>query len=90
MKTTITPLGENVLIKPVEATTQTESGIYIPDTASSEKPQQGEVIAIGDSEKIKVEKGQVVMYKKYGGEEIKVENEDFIIVKAEEIIAVIK
>lgn len=90
MSTKIMPLGENVLIKPVEAATKTESGIFIPDTASSEKPQQGKVEAVGDSDKIKVKKGQVVIYKKYGGEEVKVGTEEYIIVKADEIIAVVE
>lgn len=84
------PLGENVLIKPIEVATKTDSGIFIPDTASNEKPQQGEVKAIGDSEKIKVKKGQVVIYKKYGGEEVKAGTEEYLIVKADEIIAVVE
>lgn len=90
MNTKITPLGENVLIQPVKATTKTQSGIYIPETSSNEKPQQGKVIEIGDSEKIKVNKGQTVIYKRYGGEEIKLEGEEFLIVKQDEIIAIIE
>lgn len=90
MSTKIIPLGENVLIKPVEVATKTDSGIYIPDTASNEKPQQGKIEAVGDSDKIKVKKGQVVIYKKYGGEEVKSGTEEYIIVKADEIIAVVE
>lgn len=90
MNTKIIPLGENVLIQPVKATTKTQSGIYIPETASNEKSQQGKVVAIGESEKIKVKKGQVVIYKRYGGEEIKINNEEYIIIKQEEIIAIIE
>ncbi|MCK4636032.1 MAG: co-chaperone GroES [Candidatus Moranbacteria bacterium] len=89
MNTKITPLGENVLIKPVEVATKTESGIFIPDSVSAEKPQQGTVEAVGDSEKIGVKKGQVVIYKKFGGEEIKVGDDEFVVVKLDEIIAVI-
>lgn len=90
MSTKITPLGDNVLIKPVTPETKTAAGIYIPETASSEKSQQGKVEAIGESEKISVKKGQTVMFKKYGGEEVTIDNKDYVIVKAEEVIAIIE
>jgi len=90
MSTKITPLGDNVLVKLMQPDTKTASGIYIPDTTSNEKPAEGEVMAIGDSEKIAVKKGQVVMFKKYGGEEIKVDNVAHIIIKSEDIIAIIE
>lgn len=90
MSTKIIPLGENVLIKPVEVATKTESGIFIPDTASVEKTQQGKIEAVGDSDKIKVKKGQVVIYKKYGGEEVKIDNKEYIVVKADEIIVIVE
>ncbi len=90
MSTKIIPLGDNVLIKPKSQETKTASGIYIPDTASNEKSAEGEVIAIGENEKISVSKGQMVMFKKYGGEEIKVDNEDYIIVKNGDIIAIVE
>ncbi len=90
MSTKIIPLGKNVLIKPVEVATKTESGIFIPDTASVEKTQQGKVEAVGDSDKIKVKKGQVVIYKKYEGEEIKIDDKEYIIVKIYDIIAIVE
>lgn len=90
MSTKITPLGDNVLIKITAPETKTASGIFIPDSASNERSQQGKVIAIGDSKKIVVKKGQVVMFKKYGGEEIKIDNVDHVIVKNEEIVAVVE
>jgi len=90
MSTKVKPLGDNVLIKPVAPETKTASGIYIPESASTEKSQQGEVVAIGDSDKITVAKGQIVMYKKYGGEEIKIDNEDYVMVKFPEIIAIVE
>lgn len=90
MSTKITPLGDNVLIKITAPETKTASGIYIPDSASNERSQQGKVVAIGDSEKIVVKKGQVVMFKKYGGEEIKIDNVDHVIVKNAEIIAIVE
>ena len=90
MSTKVIPLGDNVLVKPVTPETKTASGLYIPESATSEKQAQGEVVAIGDSDKIKVEKGQIVMFKKYGGEEIKIDNEDYVMVKFPEIIAIVE
>jgi chaperonin GroES len=90
MSTKVTPLGDNVLVKPITPETKTASGIYIPETASNEKSQQGEVIAVGDSDKITVKKGQIVMFKKYGGEEIKIDNEEYVMVKFPEIIAIVE
>ncbi len=90
MSKKIIPLGKNVLIKPVKVATKTDSGIFIPDTVSVEKTQQGKVEAVGDSDKITVKKGQVVIYKKYEGEEIKINDKEYIIVKAEEIIAIVE
>jgi len=90
MSTKVTPLGDNVLVKPMIPETKTASGIYIPETASNEKPAQGEVVAVGDNEKVTVKKGQVVMFKKYGGEEIKIDNEDYVMVKFSEIIAIVE
>jgi len=90
MSTKIIPLGDNVLVKLTVPETKTASGIYIPETASGEKFAEGEVIAIGDSEKIVIKKGQIVMFKKNGGEEVKVDNEEHIIVKNEDIIAIVE
>ncbi|MFA5985814.1 MAG: co-chaperone GroES [Parcubacteria group bacterium] len=89
MSTKITPLGENVLIKMATPETKTASGIFIPESVKNERSQKGTVIAVGESKKITVKKGQVVMFKKYGGEEITVDGVDHVIVKAEEIIAVV-
>ena len=96
-KHTIQPLFGNVLIKPLEAEEKTASGIYLPDTAK-EKPQMGEVMAIGDGswdedgEKripMEVSVGQKVMYKKWGGNEVKVGNEEWTIVDQKDILAVV-
>jgi len=93
----IQPLFGNVLIKPLEAETKTSGGIYLPDTAK-EKPQVGEVMAIGegswdeDGEKripMDVKVGQKVMYKKWGGNEVKVENEEWTIVDQKDILAIV-
>ena len=90
MNTKIMPLGKNVLIKIATPETKTASGIFIPETASNERPQQGVVEAIGNSEEITVKKGQKVMFKKYSGEEFSIDGKNYVIVKAKEIIAVIE
>ena len=89
------PLGDRVVVKPLsEEESKTPSGIYIPDTAK-EKPQEGEVVAVGpgepndNGEKIKpdVEKGDKVVYSKYGGTEIKVEGIEYLILSSRDILA---
>lgn len=92
----IQPLFDNVLIKPLEAEEKTASGIILPDTAR-EKPQIGEVMAVGSGkvtpkgEKLPmaVKVGQKVMYKKWGGNEVKVDGENWTIVSQEDILAVV-
>lgn len=93
----IKPLSDNVLIKPLEAEEKTASGILLPDSAK-EKPQMGEVMATGPGNinpqgklsPMNVKVGQKVMYKKWGGDEVKVENEEWMIVKQGDILAVIE
>lgn len=94
----IQPLFGNVLVKPLEAEAKTSGGIYLPDTAK-EKPQVGEVMAVGngswdeDGEKripMEVTVGQKVMYKKWGGNEVKVENEEWTIVDQKDILAIVE
>jgi chaperonin GroES len=94
---TIQPLFGNVLIRPLEAEDKTAGGIYLPETAK-EKPQVGEVMAVGegswdeDGEKripMDVKVGQKVMYKKWGGNEVKVENEEWTIVDQKDILAIV-
>lgn len=88
-KTNIEPLGENVLIEPAKSDAKTASGIVLPDT-SEEKPQEGLVIATGTDKKIKVKVGQKVIYSKYSGNEIKVGDKEYLLVKNEDILAVVK
>lgn len=86
----VKPIGERVLVKVKSAETKTASGLFIPDTAQ-EKTQEGTVIAIGDDqEKIKVKAGDKVMYDKYAGTSIKIDDEDHIILKGDDIIAIIE
>ena len=95
-KLNIKPLFDNVLIKPLEAEAKTASGIILPDSAK-EKPQMGLVMAVGEGKigpkgekhPIVVKVGQKVMYKKWGGTEVKVENEEWTMVGQEDILAVI-
>ncbi len=88
-KVNVKPLGERVLISPVEEENRTSSGLYIPDTAK-EKPQTGIVIAIGDDdEEIKVKVGQKVLFPKYTGTEIKLDGKQHIIMDASDLLAVI-
>lgn len=87
----IQPLGSRVLVRPDnEAESRTSGGLYIPETAK-EKPQTGEIIAIGeDEEEIKVKVGQKVLYPKYTGTEIKLDGMDHIIMDADDILAIVK
>lgn len=96
-KTNITPLFDNVLIRPLEAETKTSSGIILPDSAK-EKPQIGEIMAVGpgkvtpkgEKHPIVVKVGQKVMYKKWGGNEVKVHNEEWTIISQDDILAIIE
>jgi chaperonin GroES len=89
-KIDVRPLGENVLIHPEKPEQKTSAGIYLPDTASQERSQIGKVVAIGESDKIKVKAGQKVVFKRYGGEEIKIEGEEYLIANYKDILAVLK
>ena len=86
----VIPLADRVLVKTEKTESKTASGIIIPDTAQ-EKTQVAVVIAVGDDkEKIKVKEGDRIMYDKYAGTSIKIEGEDHLILKADDIIAIIK
>ena len=90
------PLGDRVVLKQLEAQETTKSGIVLPGQ-NKEKPQQAEVIAVGpggmvDGKEVKmqVEVGQQVIYSKYAGTDVKLDDEEFIIVKQSDILAVVK
>ncbi len=95
--TKISPLFDFVLIKPLTAETRTPSGIVLPDSAK-EKPQVGEVMAIGpgahnpDGKLIPmvVKKGDKVMYKKWGGNEVKVNMEEWLLVEQKDVMAIVE
>ncbi len=94
MGRTFTPLGDRVLVKPVEREEQTRSGIYLPDTAQ-EKPQEGRVISVGPGRRndegtrieMDVQEGDLVLYAKYGGTEIKEEGEEYLLLAERDILA---
>ena len=89
-KETVKPLGENVLVKIIKEDVKTKSGIVLPQTVSAEKPQEGKVIAIGTDKKISVKKGQKIIFAKYSGTELKMNEEEYLILKSEDILAVVE
>ena len=96
MSIKLTPLEDKIIVKQAEAQTQTVSGLYIPDNAK-EKPQQGEVLAVGPGRRddkgeripMDVKVGDKVLYSKYGGTEVHYEGEDYLIVGARDILAIL-
>ncbi len=97
MKPKIKPLFDYVLIKPLEEEVKTPSGILLPESVK-EKPQIGEIMAVGpgsvneDGKKVPmiVKVGQKVMYKKWGGNEVKVNREEWLLVEQKDILAVVE
>ena len=98
MTVNIKPLEDRIVVKPLDAEQTTASGLVIPDTAK-EKPQEGEVLAVGagrwdeDGEKripLDVSVGDKVLYSKYGGTEVKFDNEDYLILSARDVLAIIE
>ncbi|HNU76665.1 MAG TPA: co-chaperone GroES [bacterium] len=93
----IKPLSDYLLIEPLEKETVLPSGIVVPDTAK-DKPSEGKVLAVGPGKKdekgnvtpVQVTVGSVIMYKKWGGTEIKAEGKDLLLVKEEDVIAIIE
>ena len=97
-KVRIRPLGDRVLIEPLAKEEKTKSGIIIPGTADKERPEQGVVIAVGEGritddgvkQPMIIKKGQKVIFSKYGPDEIKVDNKEYLIVSESNILAVIE
>lgn len=94
MAVTLQPLADRLVVKPIEREEMTKSGIVLPDTAK-EKPQEGEVLAVGpgrlseDGKRLPVDVkvGDKVIYAKYGGTEIKIDGEDLVILREADILA---
>jgi chaperonin GroES len=88
----IKPLGDRILVKPLEQEEATKSGIILPDTAEKERKAQGQIVAIGQGEKIlklNLKVGDKVLYGKYAGDEVEVEKVEYKILRDEEILAVL-
>lgn len=92
----IKPLGDKILVKPLESEEKTKGGILLPDTAK-EKPQEGEVLAVGQGKwmegklvPLAVKAGDKVLFTKYGGDEIKIDGEELKIIKEEDILGIIE
>ena len=92
----IKPLRDYVLIKQIESEEKTKSGIYLPDTAK-EKPQEGEVVAAGKGriledgtiKPLEIKEGDKILFAKYSGAKIRYKDEDFLIIKEDDILAII-
>jgi chaperonin GroES len=95
MTTKIRPLRDRILVKRMEEETKTQGGIIIPDSAK-EKPQAGEVVAVGNGKvledgkvvPLEVKRGDLVLFGKYSGTEIKLDGEEFLILKEEDILGI--
>lgn len=93
----IQPLSDHVLIEPLRQEEKTKSGILLPETVEKEKPEQGKVIAVGPGKKtedgkvipMEVKEGDVVLFTKYGPNEVKVGEKEYLIAKEEDILAII-
>ncbi len=92
------PLDDRIVVRPVEAEEKTASGLVIPDTAK-EKPQQGEVLAVGPGARsqntgelipIDIKAGDRVVYSKYGGTEITIDGEDLLILTSRDVLAIVQ
>ncbi|MFD5495518.1 co-chaperone GroES [Streptomyces sp. NPDC001812] len=95
-KVAIKPLEDRIVVQPLDAEQTTASGLVIPDTAK-EKPQEGVVLAIGpgrveDGKRVEldVKVGDVVLYSKYGGTEVKYNNEEYLVLSARDVLAIIE
>lgn len=94
----IKPLEDRVLIEPISEEQKTKAGIVLPDTTEKEKPEQGKVVAVGQGRidasgkriPMNVKKGDIVLFTKYGPNEIKINNKEYLIAKEEDILAIIK
>ena len=98
MSVAIKPLEDRILVQPLDAEQKTQSGLVIPDTAK-EKPQEGKVLAVGPGRfdeggakriPLDVAVGDVVVYSKYGGTEIKYAGEEYLILSARDVLAVVE
>ena len=88
VKTVIKPLGDRVVVKRIEEEPKTKGGIVLPDTAK-EKPQKGKVSAVGTG-RLEVKEGDIVVFAKYGGTEIEIDGEEYVILSERDLLAVLQ
>lgn len=94
---TIKPLGDHILVKPVQAEEVTASGIVLPDTVDKEKKAEGEVIAVGPGKMLdtgsraamEVSVGDMILYKKWGGDDVEIDGEEHKIISADDVLAIV-
>ncbi|MBX3280428.1 MAG: co-chaperone GroES [Acidobacteria bacterium] len=97
MATTIRPLRDRIIVRRIEESEQMRGGLYIPDTAK-EKPQEGEVIAVGNGKvlengtkiELDVKKGDRVLFGKYAGTEVKLDGEEYLILREDDVLGIIE
>ena len=97
-KLKLQPLGSRLIVKQIAENEVTKSGIILPETADKEKPVRGEILAIGPGktlengqrEKIDLKVGDKVLFEKYGADEYKVDNKEFLVIEYDKVVAVIK
>lgn len=93
----IRPLADRVVVKPAEREEKTKGGIFLPDTANKERPQEGTVVAVGEGRiddngkrvPMSVKAGQRVLFAKYAGTEVKVDEADYLILAEKDILAIV-
>ena len=96
-KTSIRPLQDRLIVSRIDGEEKTSSGLYIPDSAK-EKPQQGKVIAVGKGKvredgkvvPLDVKKGDVILFGKYSGSEIKIDGEEYLIMREDDVLGVVE
>jgi len=92
------PVSDHLVLKSLDNETTTASGIIIPDTASKEKPEKGEVLAVGPGkmlengqrQPVEVQVGSVVLFKKYAPDEVEVDGETYLIIRADDVMAIVE
>lgn len=95
---TIKPLSDHILIEPTKEEEKTKAGIFLPDTASKEKSEEGKVVAVGPGKRndkgevipVAVKPGDKVLFSKYGPSEIKIDDKEYLIAREDDILAIIE
>jgi len=94
----IKPLADHIVIEPISQEEKTKSGIFLPQSAEKERPEQGKVVAVGPGKTLssgklvpcEVKPGDIVLFTKYGPNEVKVDGKEYLIAKQEDVLAVLK